>query len=83
MDSNGGGTDETALPTWMLLLAALAGRRVRVWKRPYAHDPLLRGGRGTWGDPARRTVAELPPPAEPDAPHAPAPESLTVVRGEK
>jgi hypothetical protein len=71
-------------PTWtLLLLAALLSAGCASWKRPYAHDPLLRGGRGTWGDPARRTVAELPPPAEPDAPHAPGPESLTFVKGEK
>jgi hypothetical protein len=60
---------------WMLLLAALLGVGCSAFRRPYANDPLLRHGRGVWGDPAGHPVAVSPPIVEPDAPPAPTPQA--------
>jgi hypothetical protein len=60
---------------WALLFAALFAAGCSTPRRPYARDPLLRHGRGVWGDPARQAVAESPPILEPDAPRAPAQDS--------
>jgi hypothetical protein len=52
-----------------LALAAAAGCS---WSaRPYAHDPLVRDGRGVWGDPVRAGQTRPDPPPEPAAPPAP------------
>ena len=57
---------------WTLLFAAMLAAGCSTPRKPYARDPLLRHGRGVWGDPARQAVAESPPVVEPDAPRAPA-----------
>jgi hypothetical protein len=62
---------------WTLLFAWVCAAGCGAWKRPYARDPLLRDGRGVWGD-AAKTRAPGPAPApgpepEPDAPRPPEP----------
>ena len=51
-------------------------------RRPFADDPLLREGRGIWGDP--RQAAILPPaPQEPLPPSPPYPENLPTLEWER
>ena len=56
---------------WTLLLALIVAAGCGASKRPYSHDPLLRSGRGVWGDPARGHIRDYRPSAEPDAPQPP------------
>jgi hypothetical protein len=55
---------------WALLLAVAAAQGCAA-KRPYAGHPLLRDGRGVWGDPERGR-SPPPPPAAPEPPPPPA-----------
>jgi hypothetical protein len=57
----------TARACGLLLLGAIVGCA----GRPYAHDPLLRQGRGVWGDVNRARAPLTPPSPDPIAPHAP------------
>jgi hypothetical protein len=60
-----------------LLIALVAASGCGFGKRPYADDPLLRGGRGVWGD--RQIARQVVDPAlpEPEAPPPPnVPESI-------
>jgi hypothetical protein len=65
----------------LIIVAALASG-CGASKRPYTNDPLLRNGRGVWGDPERERVAEERPAPEPDAPRPPAPVSLPTLEWE-
>src|SRR5262245_53609968 len=70
------------LGLWAVLaVAALAGSGC-LSKRPYAHDPLLRGGHGQWGDQSRARKSALPRIGEPDAPRPPAPLNLPTLEWE-
>ena len=64
----------------LFLAIALAG--CASTKRPYAHDPLLRNGRGVWGDAARARVHDVRPRPEPNAPRPPAPVELPTLEWE-
>jgi hypothetical protein len=63
----------------VLLVAAFLASGCADWRRPYVHDPLLRNGRGTWGDPVRGRMIEPAPLTEPDAPHPPEVVSLPAL----
>jgi len=64
----------------LFLAIALAG--CASTKRPYSHDPLLRAGRGVWGEPTRGRAHEWKPQPEPDAPRPPAPVELPTLEWE-
>jgi hypothetical protein len=60
-----------------LLIALVAAGGCGFGKKPYADDPLLRGGRGVWGN--RQQARQVPgrPMPEPEAPLPPnVPESI-------
>lgn len=57
--------------TFFLLFTALFALGCGISRRPYAHDPLLRNGSGTWGDPVRNRFADNPRIPEPEAPQPP------------
>lgn len=61
---------------WTLLFASVFAAGCGAWKRPYARDPLLREGRGVWGDAAKGRAPGPAPAPEPDAPRPP--ESVVV-----
>jgi hypothetical protein len=56
---------------WVLGLALAAAAGCSWSARPYAHDPLVRDGRGVWGDPIRARQPHPETPREPTAPPAP------------
>jgi hypothetical protein len=68
--------------TWLLLLAAILAAGCSASRRPYAHHPLLRGGRGTWGNPAEHSNTEAVAGAEPSAPHAPTAATGVILIGQ-
>jgi len=51
-------------------------------KRPYAHDPLLRDGRGIWGNSELARGPDMNHFREPLAPHAPKPTTLPTMEWE-
>lgn len=51
-------------------------------RRPYADDPLLRDGRGVWGDPRLAATCSLPR-VEPVPPPPPYPENLPTLEWER
>jgi hypothetical protein len=53
----------------LVALAALAGCGCAT--RPFSHDPLLRHGRGVWGDREKARLRLPPPLPEPLGPAAP------------
>lgn len=65
-----------------LFLAIMLAAGCAAAKRPYAHDPLLRNGRGVWGNGARGRVHDVQPQPEPDAPRPPAPVELPTLEWE-
>jgi hypothetical protein len=65
-----------------MLFAATFATGCGASKRPYAHDPLLRHGRGVWGDPVRGRSVDRGPVPEPEAPRAPAPVELPTLEWE-
>jgi hypothetical protein len=67
--------------TWLLLLAATLTAGCSMSRRPYAGDPLLRQGRGVWGNPARQATGGVHA-VEPQAPVAPTGDDLTFIRSE-
>jgi hypothetical protein len=67
---------------WVLLFAAILVAGCAAWKRPYAHDPLLRNGRGVWGDHERGRVPDPRLGTEPDAPRPPTPVRLPSLEWE-
>jgi hypothetical protein len=68
---------------WWLLGLVLWTLVGCAWARkPFADDPLLRGGRSSWGDP--RQAAILPPSfSEPLPPPPPYPETLPTLEWER
>lgn len=71
---------------WALLLtlAALhaAGTGCGFARRPYAHDPLLRNGAGTWGNAELARGPDFSHFREPLPPHAPKPADLPTMEWE-
>jgi hypothetical protein len=61
---------------WAVLLVAAILPACGWAKRPYAHDPLLRGGQGVWGDHGRARNPDPHPVAEPAPPRPPMPTDL-------
>ena len=68
--------------TWVILVVTAFAAGCGASKRPYTHDPLLRNGRGVWGDPTRDRIPDHRPAIEPDAPRPPAPVSLPTLEWE-
>jgi hypothetical protein len=52
-------------------------------RRPYAEDPLLRDGRGIWGNPRTAAMMSLPAVVEPTPPAPPYPENLPTLEWER
>ncbi|MCS7020423.1 MAG: hypothetical protein NZU63_01190 [Gemmataceae bacterium] len=69
---------------WGLLLLVVwyAGAGCAWARRPFADDPLLRDGRGVWGDP-RTAPPVLESPPEPQPPPPPFPENLPTLEWER
>jgi hypothetical protein len=68
---------------WAVLLTAALAVGCGTSRRPYAHDPLLRDGRGRWGDPTHGRVRDYRPAPEPHAPRPPVPLDLPTLEWEK
>jgi hypothetical protein len=64
---------------WTLLFASVCAAGCGAWKRPYARDPLLRDGRGVWGDAAKGRAPGPATALEPDAPRPPESDVLPAV----